>query len=353
MADPINPADMACPMPLSKHDRVLLAHGGGGTLMRDLIQNVFAKTFARDGYTAEHDAARLTAPDGDLAFTTDSYVISPLFFPGGDIGSLAVHGTVNDLAMAGAKPLYLSAGFILEEGLEMTVLEKVTASMRAAADASDVILVTGDTKVVDRGKGDGLYINTAGIGVVPQGVCVGPERIASGDAILVSGDIGRHGLTILATRNDLGFQSDLASDSAPVAVAVQALLDSGVEVHCLRDLTRGGLAAALCELAESSGLHFDVEQERVPVLDTTRALGELLGIDPIHVANEGRFVVMVPDAQADKALEVLRALEVSAGAVRVGTVNDQRQPGAVSLLTPYGVRHQLALLSGEQLPRIC
>jgi hydrogenase expression/formation protein HypE len=299
-----------------------------------------------------HDGATWPVEKGTLAFTTDSYVVRPLFFPGGDIGSLAVHGTINDLAMCGAKPLYLSAGFILEEGLSLDVLQQVVNSMAEAARAAGVSIVTGDTKVVDRGKGDGIFINTAGIGVVPSGVTVSPQRVTPGDAILVSGDLGAHGVAVLSVREGLTFEGAITSDSAPLHHIVADLIESGIKIHCLRDLTRGGLASVLNELAVAAKVGMTVEEATIPVSEPVRGACELLGLDPLYVANEGRFVAMVPELQAETALDVMRRHAVAGRAARIGVVTDRPSPPVV-LQTVLGTHRILDLLSGEQLPRIC
>lgn len=346
------PYGLQCPLPASGGDRVRLAHGGGGRLMQELIQDVFLRAFDNPFLRPLHDGTVVLVAEGSLAFTTDSYVVRPLVFPGGDIGSLAVHGTVNDLAMCGAIPRYLSAGFILEEGLELETLRTVAASMAKAARATGVQIVTGDTKVVDRGKGDGIFINTAGVGVVPPGVAIGPARVRPGDRILLSGDLGAHGIAVLSVREGLAFAGDIVSDSAPLHAVVGELLASGVEVHCLRDLTRGGLASALNEIATAAGVGLEIDERRIPVRDAVRGACELLGLDPLYVANEGRFVAFVPAGQADAALAAMRRHAVSGEARAIGAVGAQGAP-LVSLRTVLGTRRILDLLSGEQLPRIC
>lgn len=342
----------ACPLPMSDKKTVQLAHGGGGRLMRELIQDVFVRTFDNPLLAPLHDGATWPVERGTLAFTTDSYVVRPLFFPGGDIGSLAVYGTVNDLAMCGAKPLYLSAGFILEEGLSLDVLRQVVTSMAEAARAAGVSIVTGDTKVVDRGKGDGIFINTAGIGLVPDGVHISPQSVRLGDAILVSGDLGSHGVAVLSVREGLAFAGEVRSDSAPLHGVVEDLIASGVEIHCLRDLTRGGLASALNEIAQAAGAGIVIDETAIPILDPVRGACELLGLDPLYVANEGRFVAVVPASQVEPALAVMRRHGVSERAALIGSVTDRRSPPVV-LQTVVGTNRILDLLSGEQLPRIC
>jgi hydrogenase expression/formation protein HypE len=346
------PIEPVCPLPISDKKTVQLAHGGGGRLMQDLIQDVFLRAFHNPLLDSLHDGATWPVEKCTLAFTTDSYVVRPLFFPGGDIGSLAVHGTINDLAMCGAKPLYLSAGFILEEGLSLDVLQQVVNSMAKAAQAAGVSIVTGDTKVVDRGKGDGIFINTAGVGLVPSGVRVLPTLIQPGDAILVSGDLGSHGVAVLSVREGLTFAGDVRSDSAPLHDVVADLIKSGIAIHCMRDLTRGGLASALNELAIAATVGMAIDESTIPVQEPVRGACELLGLDPLYVANEGRFVAMVPESQAEAALAVMRRHAVAGKAACIGSVTDRQSPPVV-LRTVVGTNRILDLLSGEQLPRIC
>ena len=339
---------MNCPIPLDQYPQVLLAHGGGGRLMHQLVETMFLATF-RPESDWRHDAASLVFSGDRLAFTTDSYVVTPLFFPGGDIGSLAIYGTVNDLAMAGASPRYLSLSFILEEGLPMETLWRVVRSIQAAAQQTQVRIVTGDTKVVERGKGDGIFINTAGLGTREQDSVIGPSAIQPGDAVLLSGDVGRHGIAILSARAGFEFETTIESDSAPVAIAALDLCRQ-VPVHCLRDLTRGGLASALNELALATNLAIHLELETIAVQPDVQAACELLGLDPLYVANEGRFVAFVPPAAAAAAIACLRQYDASAHII--GTVVPD-QPAHVVLQTDLGTQRLLDFLSGEQLPRIC
>ena len=374
MADgkPTSVLNLSCPVPRVADDRIVLAHGGGGRLTHQLIEKIFLPAFSNAALEQRHDGAVLSldgmTPGSRLAFTTDSFVVRPLIFPGGNIGDLAVNGTVNDLAMCGARPLYLSAGFILEEGLEMETLRTVVAAMREAAAKAGVQLVTGDTKVVDKGKGDGIFINTSGIGVIETdggapglaGVArpgkkvsqIGPASVQPGDAVIASGDLGRHGIAILSVREGLEFESPILSDTASVWPAVEALLKAGIEIHCLRDLTRGGLATTLNEIAGDRNVCIKLEEALIPVDEVVQGACEILGLDPLYVANEGRFAAFVPEVQADAALDVLKKVEVSQGSVRVGKV--EVSPGrTVVLQSRIGGNRVVDMLSGEQLPRIC
>ena len=327
-------------------ERIRLAHGGGGTVMQRLIDAELRPLYP-DPALVLHDAARLDLPHGRLAFSTDGYVVHPLEFPGGDIGSLAVTGTANDLAMAGARPLHLSVGLILEEGLELALLRRVVASMAATARQQGLTIVTGDTKVVERGKGDGIFVTTSGLGLVEAPAPIDPTRIEPGDAVLVSGDLGRHGLTILAARHGLDLQPPLASDCAPLWPLVEQLLAAGVRPHCLRDLTRGGLASALHELASARGVEMRLEEAAIPVAPALATACALLGFDPLHLANEGRLVAVVAAADRQRAEAVL----TPGGGAWIGTVG----VGAARVLlrTPFGSDRLLLPPSGELLPRIC
>lgn len=336
---------------------IQLAHGGGGRLSQQLIQELLLPAFGpADGVL--HDAAVFASPGQQLAFTTDSYVVRPLFFPGGDIGSLAVFGSVNDLAMAGAKAAAMSLGLIVEEGLPVATLQRLVDSIRAAADRCGVKVITGDTKVVERGKGDGLFINTSAIGVVEHGQTIHPSAVQPGDAVLVSGDLGRHGVAILMAREELGFRCALESDLAPLHSTVQDLLAEGIALHCLRDLTRGGLASAIDEIARGAQCKVELDETSIPFSKPVRSACDLLGLDPLAMANEGRMLVICPGADADRALSVLQGHQ--SDACRIGVVQapsaqmtdiERRHP--VSLRNGLGVLRPLDLQRGEQLPRIC
>ena len=342
-----------CPVPLIGTERILLAHGGGGQLMHRLIEQVLAPPLSNAALDARHDGGVIALPSGArLAMTTDSYVVRPLFFPGGDIGSLAVNGTVNDLAMCGARPLGLSVGLILEEGFPITDLGRIVESMRRAAQAIPVPVVTGDTKVVERGKGDGVFINSAGIGLVGEGIDIRPARVCEGDAVVLSGDLGRHGIAVLAAREGLSFETTIESDCAPLWAPVLALLDAGLHIHCLRDLTRGGLASALVEIAEAGSASIETREDLIPVRDDVRGACELLGFDPLYLANEGRFVAFLPAGEAARAVEILRQFDPARQATCIGDVRP-RDEMAVAMRTRYGGRRVIDMLSGEQLPRIC
>lgn len=341
-----------CPLPITRYPHVLMEHGGGGKLMHNLIEQMLVPAFSNPLIEARHDGAVFPVQAGRMAFTTDSYVVKPLFFPGGDIGKLAVCGTVNDLAMCGAKPLYLSLSFILEEGLPMETLWQIIQSIRATADTAGVQIVTGDTKVVDRGKGDGIFINTAGVGVIESGRAISPAQVQTGDAVILSGDVGRHGIAIMATREGLAFESEIQSDCAPLAEPVLALLDAGIDVHCLRDLTRGGLASGLIEIAQAAGTHIRIEEARIPVQEDVRGACEILGLDPTYVANEGCFAAFVNPDDAERALDILRGFETGRNAAFIGHVTDG-QTGQVTMQSIIGAARIVDMLSGEQLPRIC
>lgn len=336
----------------SAGDRVELAHGAGGRIMADLIGTMFKKSFDNPLLARGEDQAVFQPPAGRLAMTTDGFVVSPLFFPGGNIGSLAVHGTVNDLAMGGAKPLHLAAGFILEEGFPLADLRRIATSMAEAAKAAGVAIVTGDTKVVERGKGDGVFITTTGIGVVPDGVELGIERIQPGDAVIVSGRIGDHGVAIMSERNGLTFTTEILSDSAALHGLVQVMLEAVPTIRTLRDPTRGGLATSLNEIAVARRLSIELFEENLPVQDAVKGACELLGLDPLYVANEGKLVAFCAAADADRLVEAMRAHPLGVETARIGSVTDD-PAGMVELETSFGGRRVVDWLAGEQLPRIC
>lgn len=346
----VDPADWVCPLPLRETKRIVLGHGGGGVLSEELIENLFVPAF---GSSAGRDSAVLSSQTGRLAISTDSYVVQPLFFPGGNIGDLAVNGTVNDLACSGAMPLALTAGFILEEGLEIEVLGAVAHTMgRAAADAG-VRIVTGDTKVVQKGGADQLFVNTSGVGVIPAGVDVGPERVRPGDHVLVSGAIGEHGVAIMSVREGIDFGTRVTTDSAPLHEMVAAMLSAaGPAVHALRDPTRGGLVAAVVEIARTAAVGVELDEAAIPVPDAVASACSFLGLDPLQVANEGKLVAFVDPAHADAVLEAMRTRPEGAAAVRIGRVVDSH-PGMVVGRTAFGTTRVVERELGEQLPRIC
>ena len=338
-------------------DKVLLGHGSGGTMMKRIIDEVFFEAYAGDELRRGDDAAVLPAPThGErLAFSTDSFVVSPHFFPGGDIGRLAVCGTVNDIATSGARPLYLSCGFILEEGYPIDDLRRICASMAEAANEAGVALVTGDTKVVNRGNGDGVFINTSGVGIVPAGVELGGAQCKPGDKVLVSGTLGDHGITIMSCRESLSFSADVKSDAAPLNHLIADVLAAAPSARCFRDPTRGGIASTLNELADQSQVDFEIDEEAVPVRDAVRGACDMLGYDPFQVANEGKMVCVVPADQAQAALDAMHASPYGADAAIIGDVADARADRGpkVYVRNAFGGRRILDMLVGEQLPRIC
>jgi len=348
--------DMTCPLQLTYTDRVLLGHGSGGKLSAGLLRDVFLRVFDSPVLAGLEDQAVFEIGGVRLAFTTDSFVVKPLFFRGGDIGSLAVHGTVNDLAMGGAEPLFLSAGYILEEGLEMETLRRVANSMARAARAAGVEIVTGDTKVVEKGSGDGLFINTAGIGLVREGVKLSAGNARPGDRVIVSGTLGDHGITILSERDGIGFDSEIASDSAPLHTLVRTMLDASSDVcgdiRCLRDPTRGGLASSLNEIAERSGVGMELTEAQIPIREEVRAACEMLGLDPLYVANEGKLVAIVASDAAAAILHAMQEHPLGRDARLIGTVTGDHR-GLVTARTPFGTTRIVDMLAGDQLPRIC
>jgi hydrogenase expression/formation protein HypE len=342
-----------CPLPIADYPSVVLAHGGGGRLSKQLIDTVFLGAYGNDLLAQLHDGAVLDVAAGRIAFSTDSYVIDPPFFPGGDIGSLAVHGTINDLAMCGARPIALSAGYILEEGFPMQDLWRIASSMRDAAAAAGVPIVTGDTKVVGRGKGDGVFINTTGIGFIPDGITIGPARARADDVIIVSGHVASHGIAIMSIRESLEFETAVQSDSAALHTLVAALLaELGTAVHVLRDPTRGGVASALNEIALGAGIGMRIDEVALPVLEEVRGACEILGLDPLYVANEGKLIAIVAPDAAERALATLRAHPLGRDAAIIGSVVADH-PGRVFQRSRIGGLRVVEMLSGEQLPRIC
>lgn len=341
-----------CPLPIDSSSIITLAHGGGGRLTHQLIEKLFRPAFNNSELETQHDGAVINILSDKIVLTTDSFVVQPLLFPGGNIGSLSVNGTVNDLAMCGAQPLYLTAGFILEEGLPIQTLWTVVQTMQESSDYANVKIITGDTKVVDKGKGDGIYINTAGVGVIEHNLMIHPKSILPGDALILSGDIGRHGIAIMAAREGMGFENQIESDCAAVSNVVQNLIDAKIEIHCMRDLTRGGLATALIEIAQTSRLSINIEELEIPIREDVKGACEILGLDPFYVANEGRFVTFVKAEHAKQALEILRNDPQGSQARIIGTVEEFPQE-TVILKTKIGTSRILDMLSGEQLPRIC
>ncbi len=343
---------LQCPIPISDYPKVLLAHGGGGKLMHNLIEKMFSVAFSNDILKQEHDSAQIELTGNKIAFTTDSYVVKPIFFPGGDIGSLAVNGTVNDLSMSGAIPKYLSIGLIIEEGFEMSKLWLVVQSIASAAKDAGVKIATGDTKVVDNGKGDGIFINTSGIGIIEHSLSISPKNIQTGDVIIMNGDIGRHGIAIMAEREGLEFEHRIESDCAPLNEIVQNIISAGINVHCLRDLTRGGLSSTLNELASSALKEIVIEETSVPVHEDVQGACEILGFDPMYVANEGKFIAIVPEADSKKCLAIMSSHKFGEGSAIIGRVVSGNE-AIVKLKSRIGTMRILDMLSGEQLPRIC
>ena len=349
----INPGSWgSCPLPEGDGELITLAHGSGGRLTQQLIDDIFVPAFGEVNLASLEDAATIAFPWSDLAFTTDSFVIHPLFFPGGDIGQLAISGTVNDLAMVGSEPLFLSVALVIEEGLPIAVLKQVVASMAHTAREAGVQVVTGDTKVVERGKGDGVFITTSGIGRRVSPRPVGSQQICKGDVLILSGDVGRHGMAVMVAREGLELEGDLQSDVASLNGLVAELFNAGIDVHCMRDLTRGGLATAAVELAEACQLSINLNQPAIAVSRPVQAACELLGLDPHFVANEGRFLCLVPADEIDRALAIFHQHPLGENAAVVGTV-DGSHPGWATLASAYGTRQKLSRLAGDQLPRIC
>jgi hydrogenase expression/formation protein HypE len=344
---------LTCPIPVEDNSRILLAHGSGGTHMHKLLDKIILPHLMQNELRAAHDSAVLNIGNTKLAFTTDSYVVNPIFFPGGNIGSLSVYGTVNDLAMSGAKPLYISVAFILEEGFALNDLQKILQAIRDAANMVNVEVVTGDTKVVERGKGHGIYINTAGIGLIEHNSIICPTQVQVGDAVIVSGDVGKHGIAIMAKREGLEFETTVESDSAPVSSIVEQLLANAIEIHCLRDITRGGLATTLNEIAIGSKTHIKLQEIAIPVQEEVRNACDLLGLDVLHIACEGRFVAFVAEKDASRALEIMRSCVHGHASQIIGVIAQDPSFQGVTMTNCLGVSRIVDKLNGEQLPRIC
>lgn len=353
MNDPIDiSSGLSCPIPISDYEKVLLAHGGGGTLSHKLIQKMFLPQFDNPLLNAEHDGAVFEMGGNRFAFSTDSYVVQPIFFPGGDIGELAVNGTVNDLCMCGAKPLYISAGFILEEGFPMEDLWKIVQSMQRAAKKAGVQIVTGDTKVVDKGKGDKIFINTSGIGIVGKGTRISPLNAKVGDAILLNGRIADHGIAIMSAREGLTFDTAVESDTAALNGLVESMFDASKNIHVLRDPTRGGIASALNEIAMTANIGIHIEEDKIPITEDVKGACEILGLDPLYIANEGKLLAFVAAEDAGTVLHAMRTHPLGKEAQIIGHVVSEH-PKNVVMKTTIGSLRIVDMLSGEQLPRIC
>ena len=352
----IDAGSWSCPLPLRDYPTIVLGHGSGGQMSFDLVRHMFLPLFDNAALARLGDSTVLETqvPDEKARFavSTDSFTVTPLFFPGGDIGQLAVHGTVNDLAMSGAIPLWLTGAFILEEGMAMDDLGRIVTSMAAAAKAADIAIIAGDTKVVDRGHGDGVFINTAGFGLVPEGVNIGPERAHPGDTVIISGCIGDHGVSVMSQREGLEFETTIQSDTAALHGLVAAMLEITHDIHVLRDPTRGGLASALNEIARASGVGIEIDERAVPVRPAVQAACEMLGLDPLYVANEGKLVAIVPPAQSDAVLAAMQVHPLGRDAVCMGSVVEEH-PGMVTARTGIGGRRVVDMQVGALLPRIC
>jgi len=349
---PLNIEGAVCPVPLTHNEQIVMGHGSGGKMSHDLIRKTFLAAFDNSILRTGDDAAPITVNGTRLAISTDSHVVAPLFFPGGDIGKLAVCGTVNDVAMLGARPLYLTAGFILEEGLPIETLQRVVESMSAAAKEAGIQIVAGDTKVVEKGKADGLYINTTGIGEILPNVNIGGAQAKPGDVVILSGSIGDHGIAVLGARGELGFTSAIQSDVAPLNHLIEAMLEADKNIHVLRDPTRGGLATTLNEIAAQSQVAIHLNEQAIPVKPAVNAACEMLGFDPLYVANEGKLIVIVPPESAEKILKAIRATKYGEEAVAIGEVKEDAR-GRVLMKTAIGTTRVVDMLAGEMLPRIC
>jgi hydrogenase expression/formation protein HypE len=344
--------NLNCPIPLNEYDKVLLAHGGGGKLSDQLIHKMFFSHLDNPYLRKAHDGATLDLPPGRIAFSTDSYIVQPIFFPGGNIGELAINGTVNDLSCCGAKPLYLSLAFIIEEGFPMQDLWTIVQSIKNSADAAGVQIVTGDTKVVEKGKGDQIFINTSGIGIIPEGIDIAPVNCKAGDLIIINGNIAEHGIAVLSSRQGLQFETSIKSDTAPLNGLVEAILNVTKDIHVLRDPTRGGLASSLNEIAKTSNTGISLDERDIPINEEVKGACEILGFDPLYIANEGKILVFVPENESKKVLNAMRAHPYGKNSNIIGRVLDEH-PRIVKIKTSIGTSRIVDMISGEQLPRIC
>jgi hydrogenase expression/formation protein HypE len=343
---------LSCPIPKSDYEKILLAHGGGGTLSHNLISKLFYPQFSNDILNQQHDSSVFEINKTKFAFTTDSYVVQPIFFPGGDIGSLAVNGTINDLSVTGAKPLFISAAFILEEGFNIEDLWKIVLSMQKAASEAGVKIITGDTKVVDKGKGDKVFINTSGIGIVPEGINISPRNCKPGDVIVLSGKIAEHGVAIMSSRENLEFETTIKSDTAPLNYMIENMLRASKDIHVMRDPTRGGIASTLNEIAKTANVGILIEEDKIPISEEVKGACEILGLDPLYIANEGKLVAFLPETQAENVLDSMRSHLLGKEAGIIGKVTNS-DPGTVVMKTKIGSKRIVDMTSSEQLPRIC
>jgi hydrogenase expression/formation protein HypE len=344
--------NLSCPIPINEYPIITMAHGSGGVLSHDLIEKMFRYAFENDFLDAGHDGAVFEVHNGKMAYTTDSYVVNPIFFPGGNIGDLAVNGTINDLVCCGARPLYLSAGFILEEGLPMEYLWKIVLSMKEAADRGGVKIITGDTKVVDRGKGDQIFINTSGVGIVPEDINISPMNCRPGDAIILSGRIGDHGVAIMSARSGLEFETRITSDTIALNGLADIIFNATQKVHVLRDPTRGGLATTLNELTRSANVGMLIDEGKIPVSEEVKGACEILGLDPLYIANEGKLVIILPEEETGRVVSAMKHHQAGTEASIIGQVTSEH-PGLVRMTTSIGSSRIIDMLTGDQLPRIC
>ncbi len=352
MSEQLDFEGWACPIPLRDYPNIILGHGGGGKLSAELVEHLFLPAFTNEPLGRLGDSAVFSLNGSRLALSTDSFVVQPLFFPGGNIGELAVNGTVNDVSMSGARPLFLTAGFIIEEGLPLAELGRIVDSMAAAAAKAGVTIIAGDTKVVDKGHGDGLFINTSGLGLIPDGVNIGPDKARAGDVVIVSGTIGDHGMAVMSVREGLQFETSIISDCAALNGLIRDILAVTNDVHVLRDPTRGGVAASLNEIAQASQIGIMVEEQKLPVKTAVRSACELLGMDPLFVANEGKVLVIVPQTEAERVLDIMQQHPLGGEAAVIGRIVEDH-PGVLVLQTAIGGKRVVAMQIGEQLPRIC